>query len=32
MEKKMTFDEYVNKQMELRRIQGENKMKIRQKK
>lgn len=23
----MTFDEYVNKQMELRRIQGENKMK-----
>jgi hypothetical protein len=26
MEKK-TFDEYVNKQMELRRIQGENKMK-----
>ncbi len=27
MEKKMTFDEYVNKQMELRRIQGENKMK-----
>lgn len=24
---KMTFDEYVNKQMELRRIHGENKMK-----
>ena len=24
---KMSFDEYVNKQMELRRIQGENKMK-----
>lgn len=24
---KMNFDEYVNKQMELRRIQGENKMK-----
>ena len=23
----MSFDEYVNKQMELRRIQGENKMK-----
>ncbi len=27
MENKMNFDEYVNKQMELRRIQGENKMK-----
>lgn len=27
METKMNFDEYVNKQMELRRIQGENKMK-----
>ena len=26
MENKMNFDEYVNKQMELRRIQGENKM------
>ena len=27
MGNKMNFDEYVNKQMELRRIQGENKMK-----
>ena len=27
MANKMNFDEYVNKQMELRRIQGENKMK-----